>query len=579
MKIKNLLFIALAFVAVTVSAQTKKKTHAAIVPAAPVSTDLPRPKLVVGIVVDQMRWDYLYRYYSRYQSNGFKRLLNEGYSCENTQVDYIPTVTAAGHTCIYTGTVPAIHGMAGNDFIIQATGKSVYCTDDSSVQTVGSTTKAGQMSPHMLLTTTVTDELRLATNFHSKVIGIALKDRGGILPAGHTANAAYWLDDKTGNWITSTYYMSDLPQWAKDFNDEKMAETYLKLDWNPLYPIETYTQSTADNTKYEGKFKGTDSPTLPVKTSALYKGNLGLIRSVPAGNTFTLDYAIAAINGEQLGNNPTNATDFLAISLSSPDYIGHQFGINAVEIEDTYLRLDRDIANFLTYLDAKIGKGNYTVFLTADHGAAHNPAFLNDHDIPAGVWDSAASLKDMNKDLLTKFNADSLILSLDNYQVNLNYRGIKAHQLDVEAIKKECIGYLQKLPYVQFAVDMNKVQSASIPEELRMRIINGYNIARSGAIQIILDPGYFTGHAPGDGGATGTTHGTWNPYDNHIPLVVMGWGIQHGSTVREVHMTDIAPTVAALLHIQAPNGSIGVPIGEVLEPHPTLPGREGVIKK
>jgi len=281
MKIKNLLFIALAFVAVTVSAQTKKKTHAAIVPAAPVSTDLPRPKLVVGIVVDQMRWDYLYRYYSRYQSNGFKRLLNEGYSCENTQVDYIPTVTAAGHTCIYTGTVPAIHGMAGNDFIIQATGKSVYCTDDSSVQTVGSTTKAGQMSPHMLLTTTVTDELRLATNFHSKVIGIALKDRGGILPAGHTANAAYWLDDKTGNWITSTYYMSDLPQWAKDFNDEKMAETYLKLDWNPLYPIETYTQSTADNTKYEGKFKGTDSPTLPVKTSALYKGNLGWITLLP----------------------------------------------------------------------------------------------------------------------------------------------------------------------------------------------------------------------------------------------------------------------------------------------------------
>ena len=186
-------------------------------------------------------------------------------------MDYIPTVTAAGHTCIYTGSVPALHGMAGNDFIIQATGKAVYCTDDTSVQTVGSTSKAGQMSPRMLLTTTVTDELRLATNFHSKVIGIALKDRGGILPAGHTGNAAYWLDDKTGNWITSTYYMNDLPQWAKDFNDQKLAETYLKLDWSPLYPVDTYFQSTADSTKYEGKFKGTDAPTLPVKTSALYK--------------------------------------------------------------------------------------------------------------------------------------------------------------------------------------------------------------------------------------------------------------------------------------------------------------------
>jgi len=566
MKIRNLLIIALSFTAIATSAQTKKKKIAASTASATAtttSTAIPRPKLVIGIVVDQMRWDYLYRYYDRYQSNGFKRLLNEGYSCENTQVDYIPTFTGPGHSCIYTGSVPAIHGIAGNDFIVQATGKSMYCTEDTSVQTVGSTTKTGQMSPRNLLTTTVTDELRLATNFRSKVIGIALKDRGGILPAGHTANAAYWFDDKTGNWITSTYYMNDLPQWVKDFNDQKLAETYLKLDWNTLYPIDTYLQSTPDNSKYEGKFKGTDAPTLPVKTSALYKGNLGLIRTTPYGNTFTLDLAIAAINGEQLGQN--DQTDFLALSLSSPDYIGHQFGINAVEIEDTYLRLDRDIANFLTYLDAKIGKGNYTVFFTADHGAAHNTAFLNDHGIPAGVWDAGVTLKDMNKVLAAKFNADSLLISLDNYQVNLNYKVIKANKLDDEPIKQECIKYLQKLPYVMYAVDMTKVQGATIPEALRTRIINGYNVKNSGVIQIVLNPAWFTGHGSGDGGPTGTTHGTWNPYDNHIPLVFMGWGIQHGSTVREVHMTDIAPTIAALLHIQAPNGSIGTPIGEVLK--------------
>jgi len=566
MKIRNLLIIALSFTAIATSAQTKKKKIAASTASATAtttSTAIPRPKLVIGIVVDQMRWDYLYRYYDRYQSNGFKRLLNEGYSCENTQVDYIPTFTGPGHSCIYTGSVPAIHGIAGNDFIVQATGKSMYCTEDTSVQTVGSTTKTGQMSPRNLLTTTVTDELRLATNFRSKVIGIALKDRGGILPAGHTANAAYWFDDKTGNWITSTYYMNDLPQWVKDFNDQKLAETYLKLDWNTLYPIDTYLQSTPDNSKYEGKFKGTDAPTLPVKTSALYKGNLGLIRTTPYGNTFTLDLAIAAINGEQLGQH--DQTDFLALSLSSPDYIGHQFGINAVEIEDTYLRLDRDIANFLTYLDAKIGKGNYTVFFTADHGAAHNTAFLNDHGIPAGVWDAGVTLKDMNKVLAAKFNADSLLISLDNYQVNLNYKVIKANKLDDEPIKQECIKYLQKLPYVMYAVDMTKVQGATIPEALRTRIINGYNVKNSGVIQIVLNPAWFTGHGSGDGGPTGTTHGTWNPYDNHIPLVFMGWGIQHGSTVREVHMTDIAPTIAALLHIQAPNGSIGTPIGEVLK--------------
>ena len=567
MKIKHLLLVTLTFLAVSVSAQTKKRkpatatasTATAIIP----STDLPRPKLVVGIVVDQMRWDYLYRYYARYQSNGFKRLLNEGYSCENTQVDYIPTVTAAGHTCIYTGSVPALTGIAGNDWIIQATGKGTYCTADTTVQTVGSTSKAGQMSPRNLLTTTVTDELKLATNFRSKVIGIALKDRGGILPAGHTADAAYWFDDKTGNWITSTYYMADLPQWVKDFNDQKLAETYLKLDWNTLYPIETYVQSTPDNSKYEGKFKGTDAPTLPVKTSALYKGNLGLIRATPYGNTLTLDFAIAAINAEQLGQHAV--TDFLAVSLSSPDYIGHQFGVNAVEIEDNYLRLDREIANFLVYLDAKVGKGNYTVFLTADHGAAHNTAFLNDHNIPAGVWDDGAVLNGLNKVLVDKYKAQPVVRSLNDYQVNLNYQVITDQHLDEEEIKKDCISYLLTQPAIAFAVDMKKAETAAVPEELRERIVNGYNIANSGEIQIILKPGWFTGHGSADGGPTGTTHGTWNPYDSHIPLLFLGWGINHGSLNRETHMTDIAPTIAALLHIQAPNGNIGKPISEVLK--------------
>jgi predicted AlkP superfamily pyrophosphatase or phosphodiesterase len=564
MKIKHLSFLIFALTAVSVSAQTKKKkTIAATADAVVSSTALPRPKLVVGIVVDQMRWDYLYRYYDRYSNNGFKRLLNEGFTCENTQIDYLPTFTAPGHSCIYTGSVPSIHGIAGNDFIIQATGKSMYCAADSTVQTVGSTSVAGKMSPRNLLVTTVTDELRLATNFRSKVIGIALKDRGGILPAGHTANAAYWFDDKTGNWITSTYYMNDLPQWVKDFNDQKLPETYLKQDWNTLYPIETYVQSTVDDSKYEGKFKDMAAPTMPVKTSAMYKNNLGLIRSTPYGNTMTLDLAVAAINGEQLGQHAV--TDFLAVSFSSTDYVGHQFGVNAVETEDTYLRLDRDFATFFTYLDAKVGKGNYTVFLTADHGAAHNTAFLKDNKIPADVWDDGQALKDLNVHLQEKYKADHLILSLSNYQVNLNYKDIRYLRLDEETLKQDCITFLKRDTAIAFAVDMKKVQTADIPEVLRTRIINGYSAEHSGEIQIILKPGYFTGRVPAGGVPTGTTHGTWNPYDNHIPLLFMGWGIKHGSLTRETHMTDIAATVAALLHIQAPNGSIGHPISEVLK--------------
>jgi hypothetical protein len=455
--------------------------------------------------------------------------------------------------------VPSIHGIAGNDFIVQATGKSMYCTDDSTVVAVGSTSKAGQMSPRNLLVTTVTDELRLATNFRSKVIGIALKDRGGILPAGHTANAAYWFDDASGNWITSTYYMTGLPAWVTKFNDQKIPEKYLKQDWNTLYPVNTYLQSATDNSpKYEGKFAGTEAPTMPVKTSELYKGRMGMIRSTPYGNSMTLDLAKAAIEGEQLGKN--TVTDFLAVSLSSTDYIGHQFGPNSVEIEDTYLRLDRDLAAFFTYLDTTLGKGNYSVFLSADHGAAHNANFLKDHNVPAGIWDDAATQKEMNALLNDKYKVNNLVISMDNYQVNLNNIAIKKAGISEDAIKADCIQYLQKTPAVEYAVDMQRVNPVTIPEELRTRIINGYNAEHSGVIQIVLKPGWYSGH-----GATGTTHGTWSPYDTHIPLVFMGWGIKHGSLTRQTHMTDIAPTVASLLHIQAPDGNVGKTISEVLK--------------
>lgn len=556
MKFKKLLFILLASCSVGVSAQTKKI-------AAP-GTDLPRPKLVVGLVVDQMRWDYLYRYYSRYGTGGFKRLLNEGFTAENTIIDYVPTVTAAGHATVYTGTVPAIHGIAGNDFVIQATGRSMYCTSDTSVQGVGTNSNSGKMSPRNMLTTTVTDELKLATNFKSKVIGIALKDRGAILPAGHTANAAYWMDDKSGSWISSTYYMKELPQWVKDFNGKRLIEKYLAQDWNTLYPINTYTQSTADDAKYEGLFKGSKTPTFPIKTSLVYKDSLEIIRTTPYGNTLSIDLAEAAINAERLGQN--GVTDFLALSLSSTDYVGHKFGTNSIEIEDTYLRLDQDLTRFFAFLDTKLGKGLYTVFLSADHGAAHNTAFLKDNNVPAGTWDDALALRGLNAQLLEKYKGQRLVLSMLNYQVQLNSPVIKRLGLDEAAIKNDCIQYLQQQPAVAFVVDMQKAQTANIPNDLRERIINGYNAERSGAIQIILKPGWFSGRTPAAGRtSTGTSHGTWNPYDAHIPFVLMGWGIKHGSTTRETHMSDIAPTIAALLHIQAPNGNIGKPVGEALK--------------
>jgi predicted AlkP superfamily pyrophosphatase or phosphodiesterase len=519
---------------------------------------LKRPKLVVGLVVDQMRWDYLYRYYERYSPNGFKRMLNEGFSCENTFINYVPTVTAVGHTSIYTGTVPAVHGIAGNDFIINATGKSLYCTDDSTVATVGSSSDEGMMSPRNMLSSTITDELKLATNFRSKVIGVALKDRGSILPAGHSADAAYWFDNKTGNWISSTYYMKELPGWVQKFNDQKLADKYLDQNWNTLYPLNSYVQSFPDNNKYEGNFSGASTPTFPVNTAKRNPKRFDLIRTTPYGNTLTLEMAKAAITNEHLGKN--EVTDFIAISFSSTDYIGHKYGVNAIEIEDTYLRLDQNLANLFSFLDQHIGKGNYTVFLSADHGAAHNPNLLIDKKIPAGLWPSGQVQKELNDLLQDSFGVKSLVRSFGNGQVHLNYEAIEKHKLNEDAITARCVQFLRTKPGVAFVADVRNIEEAALPERIKTRIINGFNAERSGNITFVLKPGWYSG-APN---ATGTTHGSWYSYDAHIPLLWMGWGIKQGRSNRIINMTDIAATVAALLHIQEPNGSIGVPIQELI---------------
>lgn len=526
------------------------------------NAQVEKPKLVVGLVVDQMRWDYLYKYADRYSEDGFKRLLNEGFSAENTYIPYVPTYTAIGHSTVYTGSVPAIHGIAGNDFIVQATGEEMYCTQDDGVTAVGGTGKVGQQSPKNLLVSTVTDQLKLATNFQSKVIGVAIKDRGGILPAGHFADAAYWLDGATGDWITSSYYMDKLPKWVQDFNKKKLADSYFKQGWNTIYPIDSYVLSTADNTPYEGLFKGEKTATFPRDLVRLKKDNgYDLIKAVPQGNTLTLDMAKAIIANEKLGNNPHKVTDFLALSLSSTDYIGHQYGINSIEIEDTYLRLDLEIADFLNYLDQEIGKGNYTLFLTADHGAAHNPKFFKDQKGNSGYFSTKEVKARLNEKLQTAFGSADLVKSLTNYQVHLNYTVLEAAKLDEEAIRSFIVKELRKEEGVSFVTDMDKAAMAAIPERIRERIINGYNYKRSGVIQIILDPQWYSGKQDG----TGTTHGTWSSYDAHIPAVFMGWGIKKGKTVREVHMTDIAPTISSILKIEEPNGNIGTPIFEAID--------------
>ena len=510
-----------------------------------------KPKLIIGLVIDQMRWDNLYRYADQYSDNGFKRLLREGFSCENTMLPYTPTVTACGHTCIYTGSVPAITGITGNNWWDQDANKEVYCTDDTSYTTIGSNTKAGQMSPNRMLVTTITDELRIATNFKSKVIGIALKDRGAILPAGHSANAAYWYDGKNGNWITSSFYMNALPDWATQFNNRKVPDSLLALNWNTLYAAANYTQSTNDEENYERKFDGETTTSFPHNFDKAGDKKYGLIKSIPQGNTLTFDFAKATIEGEHLGM--TGNTDFLAISCSSTDYIGHQFGPNSVENEDDYLRLDKDIADFLKFLDSKYGKGNYLLFLTADHGVAHIPGFLKQHNIPTGFIDGSF-VDNLNASIKAKFGLTKVIVDADNYQLTFNHNLLDSAKITRQTIIDYLLPLIKKINGIANAFDIEKINTVTLPDIQKKMLSNGYYAKHCGDIQLIFEPAWI------DGGPTGTTHGLWNPYDAHIPLVWFGWDITHGQSNDEVYMTDIAPTIAAMLHIQMPNGCIGKPI-------------------
>jgi predicted AlkP superfamily pyrophosphatase or phosphodiesterase len=535
----------------TVSAQNSGSATSTI------TNELARPKLVVGIVIDQMRWDYLYRYYNLYQPDGgFKRLLSQGFSCENTIIPYIPTFTACGHASIYTGSVPAINGITGNNWWDYDLSKLVYCSEDDSVKTIGSNTKAGEMSPRNMLVTTIGDELHLATNFHNKVIGIALKDRSAIFPAGHSANAAYWYDDKTGDWITSSYYMADLPKWVKGLNSKKLVDSYYAKDWNTLYPIDAYTQSTPDKEPYEYRpFGGKEN--FPYDLKQYIGKNYGMIHVIPYGNTFTLDMAKAAINGEHLGKD--SSTDLLAISLSTPDYIGHTFGPNSVEAEDDFLRLDKDIGAFLNFLDDQIGKGQYLLFLTADHGVAQVPAFLKQHKIPAGNVDDEKISDQLNSLLKEKFNIADLVIGIINNQVFLDHNAMAASRHpDKEKVYDTIIDFLIHQPGIYRAFALAALYAVTINKTIKNRITNGYYPPRSGDIQIIFKPQWIDGFLIG-----GTTHGVWNPYDSHIPLIWYGWNISPGKTNKEVYMTDIAPTLASMLHIQMPNGSIGHVIEEV----------------
>ncbi|MFN3694848.1 MAG: alkaline phosphatase PafA [Ignavibacterium sp.] len=514
-----------------------------------------RPKLVVGVIVDQMRFNDLYRYYHLYSENGFKRLVEQGSNFTYAHYNYELTSTGPGHASIYTGTTPFFHGIIGNDFYDKRNKRMLNCVQDDLQTTVGSENSNGKKSPVNLLSSTITDELKLFTNKKSKVISVSIKDRGAILPGGHMADAAYWYDNKTGKFISSTYYMEKLPDWVNDFNSKKYPDTYLANDWNLLLDKSVYEINSPDESPYEKDLFNEGKTSFPHSFKNIEpKEKYNLFQFTPFANQLVVDLAKDAITNEKLGQN--DYTDFLAVSFSTPDLMGHELGNYSYELMDIYLRLDRQISELLNTLDQIVGKGNYLLFLTSDHAGIETPGYLRENNMPVGgigtdrVRDSIVSF------VKREFKSEEIIENFSNRQIFFNREFIRKAGLNFSDTQRKIRNYLRETFY--------EIQLINIREELENQvasrtttnsILNGWNPSRSGDIAYNLLPGYLNNFLE-----KGTTHGSAYSYDTHIPLIFYGWNIPSKEISRPAYIVDIAPTIANLLKINEPNACIGIPL-------------------
>ena len=534
---KNLLFFLLILLGCSASSENKK------------------PKLVVAIVIDQMRYDFLENLSHRYSDNGFNRLVNDGFNCKNNFYNYVPTVTGPGHSSISTGSTPKTHGIVGNNWYDRERRHSIYCTDDSNYNNVGGDDYSGNKSPNNLLVETFADINKMSNN-KSKTISIAIKDRGSILMGGKTADAAYWYYGKErAQWITSTFYMNQIPDWVKEFNKEDNLEKYLE-DWNTLKDISTYENHEIDNNSFEKLFKGKDNSAFPYDTKSLMKHNdcFDMIKETPYGNTMTTDFAIEAIVNENLGKR--GVTDVITVGYSSTDYIGHSFGVASVETQDTYIRLDLEIQKLLSFLDKEIGKNEYTLFLTGDHGVLEIPAYLSS----TGVNAQAVSENDLTNKVVKKLNdvlgieVKKLIANVDNSQIYLNDEVISEMNLNKSKVVNELVKILESFDFISKAYTADFILGSSELIEYEKLIQNGYHKERSGDIALILKENviFYNGK--------GTTHGSGYNYDTHVPLIFYGYGIKKGETLNHTEIPDIAPTISKLLGLEMKNST-----GKVLD--------------
>ena len=519
-----------------------------------------KPRLIVGIVVEQMRNDYISRFWDKFGEGGFKRLIHEGTYCRNALYNHFYTQTAVGYATIYTGSMPASHGIVSNEWYDRASNKVVQAVADESVKTVGGSYDAGHYSPHNMLGTTFGDEIKLNNFRQSKVFGISLDPVSAVLSAGHTANGAFWLDYENGTWITSSFYMNDLPNWLVDENLKKYADLYLAKTWDTSFPVSEYTNCLTDENPYETGIEG--RIVFPYVLPDLAKGmsisaRYRLLRQTPFGNTLTKDMAIAAIVNENLGKD--EFTDVLTISFTANEHIGNAFGPMSIEVEDAFLKLDKDLEHFLEFIDDFVGKQNALIFLTSNHGTAQTPAYLVDSNAPAGYFNYNSALSLLRSYLNALYGGGEWIKGYVGQQLYLNSDLIENSKMKLDDFREVVAQFLIQFTGVSNTLTAAALQNNQYTEGYRSKMQNNFYPRRSGDVFVNLHPGWV------ERSQWATSHNSSYPYDVQVPLIWYGWKVKRDMIVRPVDMTDVAPTIASMMNIMPPNAATGKVIDELVK--------------
>ena len=520
-----------------------------------------KPSLIIGIVVEQLRFDQIERLRDRFSDNGIKRMINEGTFFKNASYDYMLTQSAPGFSTIATGTEPAYHGITSDNWYVPLKNEFIYCTKDISVNPVGGSYESGLHSPVNLNASTFADELKIATGKKSKVFSVGVKEQSAILTAGHSTDGVFWYDNVTGGWMSSTYYVQALPSWVNDFNAMRRQEAYLNSSWTLLKEAEAYSTCLPDSNKFEKGFGGQNY--FPYDLNKLSKSggrnsdrNNAFLRETPFADALTTDFAIKLIEEEELGKD--DVTDFLSICYSSTDYIGHRFGPSSVETADAIFRLDKNIETLLNYLNDNLGKRNILVYFTSAHGVAELPQVMADNRVPSGYFMQNQALQLLRSYLNAVYGEGDWVKGFTERQVFLNRTLIEDARLQIEDVQKRTARFLNQFTGVASAYPYYAFEANDFGNGHLRKIINSFSAQRSGDVIITLLPGWVEAE---EGHLTG--HNSPYEYDSHVPLIWYGWTVKRSTVMRKVNLPDVAATLSSLCRIPYPNACTGEPMPEL----------------